>query len=282
MNQRHIHTHCIILIMLIMLGALVMGCATTKIKENDTSKPLIKNRNVDTPAPSLSQEAKTFVSEGDRALSQKNYAAAAKSYAKASAIAPHWQIFLNQAIALAKSHSFEESIKSMRLAVEHGGKNKHTVWFNLGNIYQNRGMYEEAIDAYRVAISLSQGPDFESILNISSALLFVQRYDEARATAEKLIELNPKDPRAYHNLALIPQMQKNYPKALEAYERVHEVDPNFAQAYYNKADALGSGMKRYSQSIKAFEKYIELAPNGPYITRAKRYIQNYRSMLQGS
>ncbi len=52
----------------------------------------------------------------------------------------------------------------------------------------------------------------------------------------------------------------DYEKALEAYEKATEIDPDYAEAWYNMGAILGN-LDRYEESLKAFERAIKLNPN---------------------
>ncbi len=54
--------------------------------------------------------------------------------------------------------------------------------------------------------------------------------------------------------------KSEYEKALKAYDKAIELDPNYAMAWFNKGTALGK-LSRHEKSLKAFDKAIELGPN---------------------
>ncbi len=52
----------------------------------------------------------------------------------------------------------------------------------------------------------------------------------------------------------------NYPKAIEHYEKVLGIRPDFAEAWYNKGVTLGK-LGRRDEALKAYDKAIELKPD---------------------
>jgi len=51
----------------------------------------------------------------------------------------------------------------------------------------------------------------------------------------------------------------NYDKAILAYDKALELDPNFIEAWYYKGVDL-DGLGNHSQALKAYEKATELDP----------------------
>ena len=49
----------------------------------------------------------------------------------------------------------------------------------------------------------------------------------------------------------------NYPKAIEAYDKAVEIDPQNAKAWYNKGVALGE-LERHQEALEAYDKAIEI------------------------
>jgi tetratricopeptide (TPR) repeat protein len=271
--REHMRTLCNWLWMVSLIPIAACGTPDEK-KDNDRA---LTEKQVKQDNPTTDN---AHAKAGHEALARGDYRAAEQAYARALSRYPEaWELRMNRAIALSHIPDFEGAMGEMRQAAQQGGKESWLFWYNLGNLYQNRGMYEESVTAYRAALSLHRTPNVDILLNLGAGYLFVQRYEEARQTFDYVVELAPRDPRAYNNLALLLQMQRKYPEALAAYEQVHMLDPNYAQAYFNKADMLGGGMNRHAEAIAAFERYIELEPNGPYVGRAKNRIDVMRAKL---
>lgn len=251
----------------------VVACSSTPEQKEDSGKPLVEKQVKYDPVT-----ADTNAKAGHDALAAGDWKAAEAAYGRAIARNPQsWELRMNRAIALSMIPDFEAAMGEMQQAASQGGKDSWQFWFNMGNLYQNRGMYEESIKAYRAALGLHPTPHVDTLLNLGAGYLFVQRFAEARQTFEYVVELVPNDPRPHNNLALILQMEQKYPEAVAAYEQVHQLDPNYAQAYFNKADALGGGMGKNAEAIAAFERYIALEPDGPYVARAKNRIDVLRA-----
>ncbi len=259
----------------ICLAFSLTACTTSPDTKDSGSGDLIK----ETPDPSGqgNKDISAEISAGNAAFASGKWADAASAWSKAADKRPAWDVHMNHAIALSLKPDFEASIAEMSKAMNAGGDKQWQAWFNLGNIYTNRGLYAEAITAYRAGLSLHSQPHIDSLLNISAGYMFLSKFDEARATADYIVQLAPNDPRAHHNLALILQLEERYDRALEAYEAVHRIDPQFAQTYYNKGIVLGRHLKRGRDGAASLKRYIDLDPNGPYVRRARKTMELYNN-----
>ncbi len=57
---------------------------------------------------------------------------------------------------------------------------------------------------------------------------------------DKALEINPQNADAYYNKALSLSAIKNYPEAIECYDKALEINQDNADAYYNKGLSLSS------------------------------------------
>jgi len=255
-----------------------VGCSSTPDPVVENESLITENpTTVNTPPQANDTDIQLAMDE----MAQRRHRDAAKAWRRAIEKDPdNWELHMNLAIAQSGAPDFAGAIQSMERAMELGGEREWLWWFNLGNIYQNRGMYEEAIQAYRGGLSLHAQPHYESIVNICASYVFLNEYAKAQVTCDYAIDLVPNDARAHHNLALMLQLQQKFEDAIAAYESVNARFPNFAQSYYNKAEAFVA-LKRYSSARMAFQRYVELEPNGPYVKRAKNRIRGLKGRRDG-
>ena len=66
-----------------------------------------------------------------------------------------------------------------------------------------------------------------------------------------------------------------YDEQLAAFEKAIELDPNNAEAWFNKGYAL-AGLKRYDEAIAAFDKVQELNPGYPKIAQNRQIAEQLR------
>lgn len=251
--------------------ALQIGCSTTNKR---TSRSKAPQEDVYTGL-----SAQEYFLEGNAFLDNKDWPRAISSYTRAIAQDPsRWDIYMNRALAYSSNNQFTEAIASIELALDNGGLKQPEVYYNLGNIYQNRGLYGQAIDAYRAGMATSGKMDVDSLLNIAAAYTILNELEPARTTLLKLREISPDDPRVLHGLAMLLQLEEKIDEAIQAYQQIHSIAPNFSQSYFNRAFLL-MATSRFQEAITAFEKYIALDPDGPYVKRAESNIQSARKRL---
>ena len=253
---------------------LAIGCSNPPQKKTDDGPLVDTTKTVKTPT------AEELTKVGNTALTNRKYKDAILAYEKAIALSPkRWEIHHNLAIAYSHKPDFHKSIDAIRKAMSLGADKDHRVWFTLGNLYQNRGMYEESIQAYRAGLSLHTAPHVDSLLNISAGYLFLFRYDEAKKTLDYLQELAPNDPRVHHNVALIYHLQRKYKEAAVHYNHVHKIAPKYDYSYFSHGDLLRVQGK-CKDAIPMFKKYLELSPKGPYIVKAKSRLKSCQEQVK--
>ncbi len=250
----------------------IVGC---KNKPEVKDDPLITDEVVE--EVQVDEEAAlAHVSTANEHIRTRDWRAAASSYKRAVEANPKdWRLHMERAIFQSKSNNFLGAIESMSSAMELGGEREWIAWFNLGNIYQNRGMYHESLESYRVAVGLTGEPNVDVLLNISSSYLFLGRYDEATETISYILTIEPDDVRALHNNAMIPHMQFKHDEALIAYDAVLAVAPDYPQTIFNRAHVL-SQLGRFREAAAAYERYIQVDPDGAYVKRARARVDEYR------
>lgn len=126
-----------------------------------------------------------------------------------------------------------------------------------GRLY-DAGDYAGAAAGYEQAARLDPG-SLPARIGLGSALLALQRYDEARKAYEEAARLRPGDPWPYFGLGQVETMTGRTEQTLAAYRefaRLRPGDPN-AQGRIGRAlHALG----RFPEAVVAFEKAEALDP----------------------
>jgi tetratricopeptide (TPR) repeat protein len=128
---------------------------------------------------------------------------------------------------------------------------------NLGAIYEEKGMHDDAIGEYKQAIQLGPNEATQAYNNL--AWLYAQQgtnLEEALSLAEKAKELNPGDGNVLDTLGLIYYLNQMYDKAIISLESAKVSLPDdptiryhLGMAYYKK----GSKEKALSELNRALE-----------------------------
>jgi tetratricopeptide (TPR) repeat protein len=88
----------------------------------------------------------------------------------------------------------------------------------------------------------------------------LKRYDEALASCDKEIELNPNSIPGWDKRSIVLGRLGRYDEALTSWDKVIELDPNYVRAWVSRGWLLGL-LRRYEEALASCDKGIELDPN---------------------
>lgn len=96
-------------------------------------------------------------------------------------------------------------------------------FFNQGNDYYDRGLFKEAVEAYKRALELKPA-DAEAYSYLGDAYFNLRQYEDAIAAYKEAVRLNPKDSQslysmadAYANLSRVAEAKEMYAQAEQQY-----------------------------------------------------------------
>ena len=142
------------------------------------------------------------------------------------------------------------------------------------------GKYPEAITAYNTAITLEPSY-FEAWDGLADALNRNGQFNDALAASNRSLAINPDYVQGWinrgqilynigywyedsmHNTAAADTL---YAEQLRSFEKAVALDPNNAEALFNKGYAL-AGMKRYDEAIAAFDQVTNINPSYPNLQK---------------
>jgi tetratricopeptide (TPR) repeat protein len=170
--------------------------------------------------------------------------------------------------------------------------NQALIWANLGQAYDIAGRNDEAAQAYQQAINI-KGDDPGYYNNLGNVLAREGKIDEARAAYTKSAELDPtKAAVAWRNFGISLYNANRLGDAIEPLQKSVQLDPNSAQTWYLLGASLVYKMtvKKVGDkdvpefapgTIEAYQKAIELDPNGIYGQQAKQGLEQLQQMAPG-
>jgi len=166
------------------------------------------------------------------------------------------------------------------------------LWGNLGQVYDLAGRNEEAEKAYQQAILLK--PEESGYYNnLGNVLAKEGKLDEARAAYTKSAELDPTHAAvAWRNFGITLYNANRGGDAIEPLQKSAELDPKNAQTWYllgacliYKMTIKKVGDKDVPEfapgTIEAYQKAIELDPDGIYGQQAKQGLEQLQQMAPG-
>lgn len=233
-------------------------------------------------APALTKEQERSMSPEEKAKYEKGMKDKAAQMTK--------QKELNEAFGAGKD---AQDAKNWDLAIQSFEKastidaSQHVVWGRLADSYaalaktkagpDREALLAKADAAYQKAIELKpDAPEYH--INYAIALANDKKIPEAQAELNKAIALDPTQAgKCYYNLGAVLTNTGQTDAALEAFKKAIEADPNYADAYYQLGITL-MGKVTYGADGKmiaapgtadAFNKYLQLSPDGPNAQGAK-------------
>lgn len=218
-----------------------------------------------------------------------------------------------QAAAMAKNKALNDAFNAGKTAaasnnwdgaIENFGKAaevdpaQHVVWGNLADAYVSRSKAKtgaekdadmtKASEAYQKAIALkADDPAYHN--NYGLVLAQAKKFDEAQAELTKAAQLDvPNAGKYYFNLGAVYVNTGNIDPAVAAFKKAIDTDPNYSEAYYQygislmgKASVDSAGKATApAGTAEAFQKYLELAPNGPNAATAKEMLASLGASVE--
>jgi tetratricopeptide (TPR) repeat protein len=167
------------------------------------------------------------------------------------------------------SGDFEQCIEDYDRSIELDDQDP-IAFGNRGLCYGALEDDESAIEDYNLALELD--PNNAIIIgNRAVSYRILGEYELALADNNRAIELDPTDPFYYVERGLVYYAQERYRSALEDFTFAAELDPNDAAAWLNIGDAQRI-LKDDDAAVEAYQRYLELYPDSPYVQELEEYI----------
>ncbi|HLZ91155.1 MAG TPA: tetratricopeptide repeat protein [Candidatus Acidoferrum sp.] len=182
-------------------------------------------------------------------------------------------------------------LEASKAAAGEKDSNLSLIWAKMGDAYDVAGRADDAVNAYKQAVELKPSADYYN--NLGGILGRAGKIDEAMAAFHKSAELNPAGAaQAYRNAGITLYNVGKMKEAVEPLKKATELDPKNAQAWYLLGAALVASME-YKQvgsklevvvqpgTVEAYQKALELDPNGPYGQQAKEGLEALQQIAPG-
>ncbi len=135
-------------------------------------------------------------------------------------------------------------------------------WILKGDCLNKLKRYEEALASCEKAIELD--PNYTEAWEMRGWVLGnFERYEEALASCDKAIELDSNYERAWARRGSVLNNLKRYEEALEAYNKAIQISSNYEQGWTRLGYSL-INLKRYQEALASYDKAIEINPNYEY------------------
>jgi len=167
---------------------------------------------------------------------------------------------------------YEEAVKQFQIVTVADPK-QDVAFANLGNSYHQLKKEDEAAAAYQKAIALKP---MEAAYhnNLGLALGAAKKLDEAKASFEMAASLDPMKAGDYlFNEGAMYNNNSDYPKAIEAFKKTLDKDPNNKSAMLQIALSYMGTEATMQQAVPILEKFLTLKPTAADAELAKAYLE---------
>jgi tetratricopeptide (TPR) repeat protein len=201
---------------------------------------------------------------------------------------------LKQALADDAGKAVTE-LEAAKGAASEKDPNLNLILARLGDAYEAAGRSDDAISAYQQAIA--QKPTAAYYNNLGGVLGRAGKIQEAMAAYQKSAELDPTNAaQAYRNGGITLYNVGKLKEAVEPLKKATDLDPKNAQAWYLLGASLVGSIdstkdckvtadkmdcKIPDGTLEAYQKALELDPNGLYGVQAKQGLEGLAAMSSG-
>ncbi len=137
------------------------------------------------------------------------------------------------------------------------------ILYNLAQAYQKTNKFDKAEETYKALAVVSPKDAVNWYSNILQMYSGASQWPKAIEAAQKIVELKPNDDQSLYNLGLIYQNIQKYPEAIEQYKKAVAIKPTSDLAWFQIGYCYYS-LKNYKETISAMQKNVELMPDHVY------------------
>ena len=249
----------------------------------------------------LAARRKSGPSEADIAsmspAERQRYEEALKKRQKAISKNKELNDAFNAGMVALKMKNYATAVQSLVKASALDGS-QHVIWGNLADAQSKLASTKvgadrtringEAITSYEKAIEID-GTNAAYYNNLGLLMVRAQRVEEGQMKLAEAAMLDPDNAaRYFFNLGAIMVNMGNTDGAIQAFTRSIEANASFANAYYQLGMALVGKAKTLPDgtvvpatgTIEAFQKYVELEPNGQFAAGAQGMLSGLTASVE--
>jgi tetratricopeptide (TPR) repeat protein len=241
----------------------------------------------------LTQEQAREMSPEQRAAMEKQVKERQAQLAKNKALNDAF----NQGMEALKTKQYEAAVGAFQKAGELDPK-QYVVWANLAEAYvglgstktgaEQQAALDKSVESFTKALELKPD-DAATHNNFALALAKGKKFDQAKEELAKAAQLDPPNAGKYfYNLGAVLVNTGQLEPAGDAFKKAIEADPNYADAQYqygvyliSKAQTTADGKIIPPPGTReAFQKYLELRPDGAFADAAKGMLSTLDTSVQ--
>lgn len=139
-----------------------------------------------------------------------------------------------------KRGQYTAAIEDFTKALKKGGDTKSEIYQYRAKARRKTGNYTESLKDYNQAIQINANFT-KAYLGRAQTYTLLKEYKKAIKDYDMVLAKSPNHPKRmiiYFNQAILKEYLKDYQGALEYYNKVLQLDKNFAKAYTNRGNIL--------------------------------------------
>jgi len=149
-------------------------------------------------------------------------------------------------------------------------------YISLGNVYFEKGQYDNSLEAYRKSIYLNYKHAPSAYSGMGNIFYAKKLYNQALFMYNKALLLNPDCAEYYFNIGAVCYKQGLWDKALFNFRRAIELNASYSEAHYNlgmvyyKKRLPEKAIREFKEAIKIDHNYIKAHHVLDLISKEKR------------
>jgi tetratricopeptide (TPR) repeat protein len=153
---------------------------------------------------------------------------------------------------------------------------------NLGTVYAEKGMHQEALNCYQAAARMTAPLHASDIyFNMGNLFAKLKQYPEALDSYQKAVENNPSNYRACTNLGWVLMMLKRHDDAEAALKKALKYNRRSAETYLNLATLYSKDPNKRAKAIQHYKQYMALEPDSNLRERVGNNIRRLEAEDRG-
>lgn len=277
-----------------------MDNVRTKLGEDVVVDFDLHRKVAEQEAMTKAAETGTLTKEQERGMSAEQKAAIEKQMKeRQAALAKNKELndAFNLGMEARKTNNLQGAVEHFTKATELDPK-QHVIWSNLAESYgevsktksgaEKDAALGKSIEAYQKALELLPS-DAGYHNNYALVLARANKIPEMQDELGKAVQLDPTGAgRYYYNMGAVLTNMNQTSAACDAFKKAIDTDANYADAHYqygicltSKATAKPDGTIVFPEgTAEAFQKYLQLRPDGSFAESAKGMLTSMGSKLE--
>lgn len=163
------------------------------------------------------------------------------------------------------------------------------IYYLQAQIYSKKNMHTLAIESLMKASSLSEEEDFDILAMLAMEYLFLDQFDLARKCFQKCLQIEKEDYSILYSIIYCFEMEDKFEEAIVFLKNMIDEDP-YNEVAWHQLGRIYFVIKKYKNALQAFDYSILIDENfvGGYLEKAKTLeqlhsykeaVENYKKTL---